>query len=286
MSLSIKVWTFINKNAKWMWTFAIGIMKKMLFSQSITILDFFKSKRNQSNRRNLECNQSFGYGEIPSPRHGWTQHELGCTWLDKWPPSCQWVSKNIGHCSCSLHILHGTSQTRMIKPGSDISKILDESPTRYDIYLCEGISKIFPMKFCRTRWVEDQRQTSRRSSIINLALCSVSCEALAKNSKSYDTLVEHHQDLLIRMKFHFFSFITGILKPYLVIFQSDNPLLPFMFNDVSLILYCSVRLVYKEKESWRCYQSQKSDEQRIFHQSNQRTWRIPCWFRGCHKWCH
>ena len=52
-----------------------------------------KAKGSQSKRRNLECNQRFWYGEIPSPRHGWTQHKLECTWLAKWPPSYQWCIK-------------------------------------------------------------------------------------------------------------------------------------------------------------------------------------------------
>ena len=53
----------------------------------------------------------------------------------------------------------------MIKPGWGIGKILkalykifDESPARCDvyIYLCEGTSEVFSMKFCTTRWIEDQ----------------------------------------------------------------------------------------------------------------------------------
>ena len=67
---------------------------------SVNLLRFMissKAKRSQSKRRNVEYNQRFGYWEIPSPGHGWTQHELECTWLDKWPSSYQCVSKNIRH---------------------------------------------------------------------------------------------------------------------------------------------------------------------------------------------
>ena len=38
VSLPMKVWTVINKNVKWMWTFATGMMKKMLLWQPFTIL--------------------------------------------------------------------------------------------------------------------------------------------------------------------------------------------------------------------------------------------------------
>ena len=61
-------------------------------------------------------------------------------------------------------------------------------------------------------------------------------------------MMDHHQDSLIPVKFRFFSFITGILKPYLVSSQSDSPLLLFMFHKISLILYYLMRLVYKKKK--------------------------------------
>ena len=49
---------------------------------SVSLLGFrnsLKAKRSQPKRRNLECNQRFGYGKIPSYWHGWTWHELECT---------------------------------------------------------------------------------------------------------------------------------------------------------------------------------------------------------------
>ena len=110
------------------------------------------------------------------------------------------------------------------------------------------------MKFCSTRWIEDQPVADRAMEVCSSVVSSVkhwqslSKSKRPKNNKSYGTLVEHHQDLFIPAKFHFFSFIAGILKPYLVIFQSDSPLLPFMFDEISIILYRLVRLVYKKKD--------------------------------------
>ena len=110
------------------------------------------------------------------------------------------------------------------------------------------------MKFCSTRWVEDQPVADRAMEVCSSVVSSVkhwqslSKSKRPKNNKSYDTLVVHHPDLFIPTKFHFFSFIAGILKPYLVIFQSNSPLLPFMFDEISIILYRLVRLVYKKKD--------------------------------------
>ena len=82
--------------------------------------------------------------------------------------------------------------------------------------------------------------------------------------------MEHHLDLLMPAKLHYFSFIAGILKPYLVVFQSDNPLLPFMFDELSLILFRLLRLVFKkEKVDEAANLRQVMKEEFLTEQSNQ-----------------
>ena len=73
-----------------------------------------------------------------------------------------------------------------------------------------------------------------------------------RNNKSFDTLVDYHLDVFIPAKLEFFSFIAKILKPYLVIFQSDDPLVPFMFYELSLVLYRLLRLLFKKKKIDKC----------------------------------
>ena len=48
--------------------------------------------------------------------------------------------------------------------------------------------------------------------------------------KSYEWLVECYSDPLVPAKLHFFSFVAGIFEPYLTRFQTDAPMIPFMFN--------------------------------------------------------
>ena len=229
---------------------------------SISLLRFAfssKVKRSQSKRRNLECNQRFGSGEIPWPWHGWTQYELECTWFDKWPPSCQWVSKNIGHwflliaySSWCLPNRNDQTWIGQVKILQELYKIFDKSPAHRDVYVREGTSEVFPIKFCSTKWIEDQLVADQALGVWPSVVSTVkhwlsfSKSMRPKDNKSYDTLVEHHQDSLIPAKCNFFSFIAGVLKPYLDIFRSDCPLLPFMIDEISLILYCLVRLVYKK----------------------------------------
>ena len=142
--------------------------------------------------------------------------------------------KTLGIGSCLLYFLPSAFQTGMIKPGWDIGKILkmlykifDESPAHCDVDLCKGTYKVFPIKFCSTRLIEDQPVADWAwevwFSVVSTVKHWLSKFKQPKNSKSYDTMVEHHQDSVIPAKFYFFSFITGILKPYFVIFQSDRP---------------------------------------------------------------
>ena len=192
--------------------------------------------------------QRFGYGKIPSPWHGCTQQNWNVLNLINDHQVANEFQNTLDIGSCLLHILHGVFQTGMIKPGWYVGKILkalykisNKSPAHHDAYLREGISKVFPMKFSSTRWIEDQPFADPALEVWSFVVStmkhwlSLSKSKRPKNNKTYDTLVEHHQDLL--KKIHFFSLIAGILKPYLVIFQSDSLLLPFMFDEISLVLY-------------------------------------------------
>ena len=144
---------------------------------------------------------------------------------------------NIG--SCSLHIIHGAFQTGVTKTGRDLNKVLralfkklDESLARRDVYLKEGTSGKFALKFCETSWIEDDDVAERALEIWGSVVATVTYwEGLSqskrpRNNKSYVILVTYQKDLLIPAKLHFFVFIAGILKPYLVVFQTDSPLYP------------------------------------------------------------
>ena len=112
----------------------------------------------------------------------------------------------------------------------------------------------FPLKFCETRWIEDQDVAERASEIWSSIVSAVKyLERLWKwkrpQNKSYETLVAHHQDLLIPAKLQFFIFIVGILKPYLVVFQTDSLMMPYMYDELGKILTRLLGLVFKLDEA-------------------------------------
>ena len=165
---------------------------------------------------------------------------------------------NIG--SCTLHILHGAFGTGILytewklgKLMKAMFKILDESPARRDVYLREGSSGKFPIKFCDTRWIEDEPVANRALEVWPSIVATVKhyeglCKSARPQNKSYQTLVANHLDLLVPAKLHFFAFLANIMSPYLVMFQTDAPMLPFMFDELSCIIYRLLRLVYRQKK--------------------------------------
>ena len=72
------------------------------------------------------------------------------------------------------------------------------------------------------------------------------CKSKRPNNKSYERLVENYLDLLVPAKLQFFSFLASILSPYLIMYQTDAPMEPFMFDELSSIIYRLLRLVYKQ----------------------------------------
>ena len=49
-------------------------------------------------------------------------------------------------------------------------------------------------------------------------------------------------------KLHFFAFIASILKPFLILFQTDNPMLPFMYDELSNVSKRLIALLYKKEK--------------------------------------
>ena len=90
-------------------------------------------------------------------------------------------------------------------------------------------------RFYKTRWVDDRPVTDRAIEVWpSVFKCVTYWKSLSRSRrpqiKSYERLVECYSDPLVPAKLHFFSFVAGIFEPYLTRFQTDAPMIPFMFN--------------------------------------------------------
>ena len=63
--------------------------------------------------------------------------------------------------------------------------------------------------------------------------------------KSYDNLFDAMQDPFMISKLMFFSFICGLVEPYLKVFQSNCPMLPFIYSEVKSVIKSLLSLIIK-----------------------------------------
>ena len=92
---------------------------------------------------------------------------------------------------------------------------------------------MFYFRFCPTRWVEDRSVAERADEVWDsLEKVLKHGEGLSQSqcpkSKSYKALVKHYTDPLIPPKFKFFEYIARVFEPYLTLFHTDAPMIPFM----------------------------------------------------------
>ena len=58
--------------------------------------------------------------------------------------------------------------------------------------------------------------------------------------------MSYSTDLLVPVKLPFFVFVATIFEPYLSIFQTDAPMIPFMFTELENIYSKLLRLLLRQ----------------------------------------
>ena len=105
-------------------------------------------------------------------------------------------------------------------------------------------------RFCTTRWVEDKIVAERGLEVWKQLTVIKYWESSRKSKRpkntSYEILTKHYKDPLVPMKLQFFAFVVSIFQPYLVIFQTNSPMIPFMFSELEKIFNQLLRLVFRK----------------------------------------
>lgn len=160
--------------------------------------------------------------------------------------------------TCSLHVIHGALQTGMKKSGWEIERVLKclwrlfhDTYVRRTSYTDITNSTVFPLKFCATRWVEDEPVASRALKIWPNIVKYVLVTLKKKKSEiptctSFDVVREAVADKLMVAKLEFFIFIAKKLKPILTKYQDDKPLAIYLGKDIAELLDDLMELFVKE----------------------------------------
>ena len=67
-----------------------------------------------------------------------------------------------------------------------------------------------------------------------------------KDNKSYDNLVQYYLNHLIPVYLHLFRDVAVILNIFLVKFQTDSPMVPFLSEEVAGILKWAMRFIIQK----------------------------------------
>ncbi len=106
-------------------------------------------------------------------------------------------------------------------------------------------SDLFPLKFCNTRWVENRPVAQRGIDVLpNVTkYVKVTLQYTGKDKAKIPTCSSFKvvketvlQDRLIRAKLEFFVYIAGLVEPFLTKFQSDEPLVVYLGEELMSLL--------------------------------------------------
>ena len=125
-----------------------------------------------------------------------------------------------------------------------------DTPARRADYISIAECNKFPFAYCATRWVEDKKVADRAVEIWpNIKRVVEKWEKLASSKrpkgKNYQTVLASIKDNPITAKLNYFSFIASILHPFLTKYQSNDPPVPFMYDDVLSLTTSLMRLMFK-----------------------------------------
>ena len=163
---------------------------------------------------------------------------------------------NIG--SCGLHIVHGGLQKdvneSVWKLGHlmrSLWQLFHDTPAWREDFVKLTWSTVFPLKFCPHRWVEDVVVAERAHQMWpNIKKYVSSFRATPKKAPqtaSYATIKEACEDPLTVTKLKFFISVAKQLQPFLLKFQTDAPMAPFLGQSLKdLLLTLMGRFIKKD----------------------------------------
>ena len=106
------------------------------------------------------------------------------------------------------------------------------------------------MKFFGHRWLENipaaQRAIAVWPAVVSYVDKVKKGEVSEPVCKSFKILMDYQSDKLIIAKIQSFIHICNILKPFLLRFQKDEPLVPFLTKEISAVIRNLYTLILKQ----------------------------------------
>ncbi|CAG5135939.1 unnamed protein product [Candidula unifasciata] len=164
---------------------------------------------------------------------------------------------NVG--SCGLHKVHDACKTAMVAAGWGLEKVLksmyrllEDTPARHEDYFKTSQCTQAPLKFCAHRWLENSKVAQGAFDI--LPHFKKFCDSAAKKeitqpqTESFETVrTAVNNDMFLSSKLAFFVSFSKQLEPFLRKYQTDNPMVPFLFTDLHNLTFAVLRRFVKKE---------------------------------------
>ena len=147
--------------------------------------------------------------------------------------------------SCGLHVLHGAFKKGADATGWRVDQflssahwLLKDTPARREDYAkaVEETTPVMPLKYCKTRWVENVAVSERIVKILPDLRKYVAAVEAGKfknpDTKSYHSVKEGCEDVWLPAKLAFHISYAKEVQDFLKNYQTDKPVLPFLADDL------------------------------------------------------
>ena len=163
-----------------------------------------------------------------------------------------WVACNARAFKCSIESTDWNIKETL--KGSH--QLLHDIPARQADYVSLTQSSEYPLFFCATRWVEDKKVSDgllciwQNIKIINF------WKSLPKrkqpSSKSFENVKTVVEDVLTPVKLSFFSYFASLFDPFSLKYQTQNPMLPYLYTDLADLFRLVLKLIIKDEVLENC----------------------------------
>lgn len=155
---------------------------------------------------------------------------------------------------CSLHTVNGAMKTAISKSDWDLFNffrslysLFKDSPARRAKYTELTNSTNFPFKFTSVRWLENGRCVDQALKVYDHVEKFLK-EFSEKDNKNLQILKEAMKNPLLKAKLSAFRSLLADVGPFLRRFQSQKPMIPFLFTSLEeLMKNLMMRFVKSEK---------------------------------------
>ncbi|XP_058260502.1 uncharacterized protein LOC131362505 [Hemibagrus wyckioides] len=163
---------------------------------------------------------------------------------------------NIG--SCGLHILHTAFRDGCKSTGWEVEHglsslywLFHDCPARHEDFMTATGCNTPMLKFCKHRWIENIKVSERGLLLwphVKQYIQMVERGELPNPKvKSFEEVKMRCADPLFPVKVGIFNSIAREINPFLTIYQSDQPMLPFLSGDMYKLIKGLMGRFLKEK---------------------------------------